>query len=112
MRAARYLKHEETLMDQNTRQGTVREGMHVKDSDGKKLGNVDAVQGNSFVVKKGFFFPNDYTIPTTAVGSVDEDTVYLDGHRARRTRSGGHLGEHCRDGLGGHGLDHIHRGGR
>jgi len=77
MRAARYLKHEETLMDQNTSQGTIREGMHVKDSDGKKLGNVDAVQGNSFVVKKGFFFPNDYTIPTTAVGSVDEDTVYL-----------------------------------
>jgi uncharacterized protein (TIGR02271 family) len=63
--------------DQNTSRGTVREGMQVKDINGNKLGNVGAVQGNSFVVKKGFFFPTDYTIPTTAVSSVDEDTVYL-----------------------------------
>lgn len=28
-------------------------------------------------MKKGFFFPNDYYIPTQAVASVDQDKVYL-----------------------------------
>lgn len=57
--------------------GNVREGMNVLASDGEKLGEVDAVEGDSLVVKKGFFFPKDYYIPADAVASTDGDNVYL-----------------------------------
>lgn len=55
----------------------VREGMDVFGSDGEKLGSVDRVEGSYLVASKGFFFPTDYYIPTSAVSTVDGDQVYL-----------------------------------
>lgn len=52
-------------------------GMDVKGSDGEKVGSVQEVQGDYVVVSKGFFFPTDYYIPTSAIASADEDNVYL-----------------------------------
>jgi len=57
--------------------GNVRKGMNVLGSDGEKLGEVDGVEANSIVVKKGFFFPQDYYIPADAVANTDSDNVYL-----------------------------------
>jgi uncharacterized protein (TIGR02271 family) len=51
-------------------------GMDVMGSDGEKVGDVAAVQGDYIVVSKGFFFPTDYYIPSSAVASVS-DTVTL-----------------------------------
>ena len=51
--------------------------MDVVGSDGDKVGDITEVNADHFVVKKGFFFPNDYYIPTQAVASVDQDKVYL-----------------------------------
>lgn len=63
-------------LNTNTR-GNSREGMDVLGSDGEKLGEVDAIEGNFVVVKKGFFFPKDYYIPTDAVASTDADNIHL-----------------------------------
>lgn len=52
-------------------------GMDVKGSDGEKVGTVQDVQGDYVVVSKGFFFPQDYYIPTSAIASADEKNVYL-----------------------------------
>lgn len=52
-------------------------GMDVKGSDGEKVGSVQDVQGDYVVVSKGFFFPQDYYIPTSAITSADEKNVYL-----------------------------------
>ena len=53
------------------------EGADVVGSDGNKVGEVVAVHQNYLVVEKGFFFPTDYYIPTSAVASSDGDKVYL-----------------------------------
>ena len=53
------------------------EGTDVYGSDGDKVGEIVAVQPNYVVVEKGFFFPTDYYIPTSAVASYDEGRVYL-----------------------------------
>jgi uncharacterized protein (TIGR02271 family) len=53
-------------------------GMDVVGSDGEKVGEIDAVEQDYFVVRKGFFFPQDHYIPMTAISSYDEDgKVYL-----------------------------------
>ncbi len=57
--------------------GNIREGMNVLGPDGEKLGEVDAIEGNFIVVKKGFFFPKDFYIPTDAVANTDADNVHL-----------------------------------
>jgi len=54
-----------------------REGMNVYGSDGDKVGEVDAVERDYFVVRKGFFFPEDHYIPRNAVANFDEDNIYL-----------------------------------
>ena len=56
---------------------TLTSGMDVKGSDGEKVGTVQDVQGDYIVVSKGFFFPQDYYIPTTAITSADDKDVYL-----------------------------------
>ena len=58
-------------------QFTFREGMDVVGSDGGKVGEVVAAHRNYVVVEKGFFFPTDYYIPTSAVANADDDTIYL-----------------------------------
>jgi uncharacterized protein (TIGR02271 family) len=53
-------------------------GMDVVGSDGDKVGEIDAVERDYFVVRKGFFFPQDHYIPMTAISSYDEDgRIYL-----------------------------------
>jgi uncharacterized protein (TIGR02271 family) len=64
-------------MDSNLTQFTPREGMNVYGSDGDKVGEVDAVEADYFVVRKGFFFPEDHYIPRNAVANFDEDNIYL-----------------------------------
>ena len=58
-------------------QYSISEGTDVYGSDGEKVGSVVAVQPNYVVVEKGFFFPTDYYIPTSAVASAEEGRVYL-----------------------------------
>jgi uncharacterized protein (TIGR02271 family) len=55
----------------------ISEGTQVRSADDEKLGKVVAVQQDYLVVEKGFFFPTDYYIPTSAIANYDGDTVYL-----------------------------------
>jgi uncharacterized protein (TIGR02271 family) len=64
-------------MDSDLTQFTPREGMNVYGSDGDKVGEVDAVEPDYFVVRKGFFFPEDHYIPRSAIANFDEDNIYL-----------------------------------
>jgi len=64
-------------MDMEGRQFTITEGTDVYGSDGDKVGSVVAVQSNYIVVEKGFFFPTDYYIPTSAIASYDDGKLYL-----------------------------------
>src|ERR687890_910910 len=68
---------EERHMDATTDQWNLREGTEVFGSDGSKVGKVIAVHDNYIVVEKGFFFPTDYYVPTSAVANYDGDKVYL-----------------------------------
>ena len=61
-------------MDQ---QQALREGMTVYGADGEKVGKIVAVDPGFVVVEKGFFFPTDYYIPTSAIANATEDEVYL-----------------------------------
>jgi len=54
-----------------------REGMDVVGSDGGKVGEVVAAHRNYVVVEKGFFFPTDYYIPTSAIANYDGDKIHL-----------------------------------
>jgi len=63
-------------MDRNDTQ-QIPVGTDVLGSDGGKVGTVSAADANAIVVEKGFFFPTDYTIPTSAITSFDGDKVYL-----------------------------------
>lgn len=63
------------MVDQSPLQ--LREGMNVVGSDGDKVGEVDRLEGDYVVVKKGMFFPTDYYIPTSAFTTADADQAYL-----------------------------------
>jgi len=52
-------------------------GMTVYGADNEKVGKISAVDSGYIVVEKGFFFPSDYYIPTSAVANVDGDDIYL-----------------------------------
>jgi len=56
---------------------TISHGMDVLGSDGEKVGDVADMRGDYVVVSKGFFFPTDYFIPSTAIQSVVDGNVYL-----------------------------------
>ena len=64
-------------MDRTSQEWTITEGTDVVGSDGEKVGEVVAVQDNYVVVEKGFFFPTDYYIPSSAISNFDGDKVYL-----------------------------------
>jgi uncharacterized protein (TIGR02271 family) len=51
--------------------------MDVIGSDGEKLGSVARVEGGYMVAQKGWLFPNDYYIPTSAITGVQGDQVIL-----------------------------------
>jgi len=60
------------------REYTYQPGMDVVGSDGEKVGKIVEVHPDYVVVEKGFFFPKDHFIPTSAIGQVGaDDTVYL-----------------------------------
>lgn len=52
-------------------------GWNVIGSDGNKVGDIDAVEQDYFIVRKGFFFPSDHYIPFSAVDSFEDGSVYL-----------------------------------
>src|SRR5687767_4252024 len=58
-------------------QHAYREGMTVYGADGEKVGKVVAVDPGFVVVEKGFFFPTDYYIPSSAIANATEDEIYL-----------------------------------
>lgn len=61
-----------------TRQAwTFAEGATVVGADGEKVGQVIAVYSDYVVVEKGFFFPTDYYVPTSAVATYDGDEIVL-----------------------------------
>ncbi len=65
-------------MDRTTNEQWVpQQGMTVLGSDNEKVGDVDMVEQNYFVVRKGFFFPEDHYIPIDAVQTYDDENVYL-----------------------------------
>jgi uncharacterized protein (TIGR02271 family) len=55
----------------------IRRGAEVRSADDAKLGKVIGVEGQTLVVEKGFLFPTDFYVPTSAIASTDGDTVYL-----------------------------------
>jgi len=64
-------------MDRDMSQWVPQVGQDVIGTDGEKVGEIDGVERDYFVVRKGFFFPQDHYIPMTAVSSYDDDKVYL-----------------------------------
>jgi uncharacterized protein (TIGR02271 family) len=63
-------------------------GDDVYGSDGDKVGSVAEVQSGYLVVEKGFFFPTDYYIPTSAIASASGGQVYLSTTRDAALNSG------------------------
>jgi uncharacterized protein YrrD len=61
----------------------LRHGSDVMGSDGKKIGTVDEIQFDNddrltgFIVKAGFLFHHDLSIPASAVSEYDDDRVQL-----------------------------------
>jgi uncharacterized protein (TIGR02271 family) len=55
----------------------VKQGMKVKSSDGANLGKIIRIAPDHFLVEKGFFFPKDYAVPLSLIGSCQEDEVWL-----------------------------------
>jgi uncharacterized protein (TIGR02271 family) len=64
-------------MDPTIQQWNIREGAEVFGADGDKVGKVISFTDRYFIVEKGFFFPTDYYIPTSAIASADADKIYL-----------------------------------
>jgi len=64
-------------MDRTVQQWQIPEGTDVVGADGDKVGKVVAAETSYIVVEKGFFFPTDYYIPTSAINNFDGDKVYL-----------------------------------
>ena len=64
-------------MDQDLNQFAPQNGMDVIGADGEKVGEIDGVERDYFIVRKGFFFPQDHYIPMTAISSFDDNQVFL-----------------------------------
>jgi uncharacterized protein (TIGR02271 family) len=52
-------------------------GMTVRSRDGDRMGKIAAVQGDTFLVEKGIFFPKEYTAKRSQVDDITDDGVYL-----------------------------------
>jgi len=64
----------------STPEGTmadIQHGWDVYGSDEEKVGNVSEVRSDYIVAHKGFFFPKDLYIPTSAIARIEHDRVYL-----------------------------------
>lgn len=56
---------------------TPQQGWKVIGSDGEKLGEIETVEQDYIVVRKGFLFPSDHHIPFGAIAASEEGAVYL-----------------------------------
>ena len=70
----------------------LKHGMKVMSSDGSSLGKIIRVEGDSFLVEKGFFFPKDYSIPMSLVRDIRNDECWLAVTRDDLEREGGLAG--------------------
>jgi hypothetical protein len=66
----------------------IREGTEVRSADDEKLVKVVAIEGNFLVVEKGFFFPTDYYIPTSAISTVNDEKIFLSVGKEQALNSG------------------------
>jgi hypothetical protein len=64
-------------MDRMVEQWNFRESDEVFGGDGAKIGKIVAVRPRYIVVEKGFFFPTDYYVPTSAISTYDGNKIYL-----------------------------------
>lgn len=64
-------------MNRDLSQFVPQNGMDVIGADGEKVGEIDGVERDYFIVRKGFFFPQDHYIPMTAISSFDDNQVFL-----------------------------------
>jgi len=55
-------------------------GMTVHDSEGKKLGKVAEVYGNTFIVEKGFFFPEERTFQMSDILTIEDNDIRISHH--------------------------------
>jgi hypothetical protein len=55
----------------------IPEGTEIRSADDAKLGKAVTTNPEYVVVEKGFLFPTDYYIPTTAIASYDGETARL-----------------------------------
>jgi uncharacterized protein (TIGR02271 family) len=53
------------------------QGMKVRSRDGANLGKIVRIEGEHFLVEKGFFFPKDYEIPISLVSDVRDGEAWL-----------------------------------
>src|SRR5215212_7472532 len=75
-------------MSWSTESSQINVGDDVYGSDGDKVGTVAEVQPGYIVVEKGFFFPTDYYIPTSAIASASDGQVNLSTTRDAALNSG------------------------
>jgi hypothetical protein len=68
---------EEDAMQSRNAGDRLTEGMQVYDAAGEKVGTIVAVGSTAIVVERGFFFPTDYSIPTSMIARIDDDTAWL-----------------------------------
>ena len=61
----------------NWGQHDIHPHMHVYSSDNQDIGHVAEVYEDSFLVRKGYFFPKDRYIPYSAIANVEDDRVQL-----------------------------------
>lgn len=70
----------------------ITQGMKVFSSDGKNLGKIIRIEGDSFIVEKGFFFPKDYAIPLSLVRECrGDDECWLSATHGELERGAGGL---------------------
>lgn len=55
----------------------LREGMAVRDADGRKLGRIEMVAGNRVVFERGFFWPREYATYLHEIDRLDGRAVVL-----------------------------------
>jgi uncharacterized protein (TIGR02271 family) len=75
----------------------IHEGMTVWTADREKLGKNVSLQGNMFVVEKGFFFPKDHTLNFEDISDVRGDDIYLKATKTDITESGALQGQQAAD---------------
>lgn len=75
-------------MEGLSRQWNVPEGTDVCGSEGDKIGEVVAMTDRFVVVEKGFFFPTDYYVPTSALANFEDNKLYLNVTKEEALNSG------------------------